>query len=194
MILNNEVFLPVSVSMLDMEKAVCEEDDFTIPLKRTVENQDRYDEAYCYLGKGSGFMFDIMESKLNLAIRLNSIGQLDFSISVDFVEFRTEDVPSDWLDTYQKKVSVVLLDEELVEVFPIVALLFESEPSIEDLRVQVADAIPTKHMKDTMLFSEEVTQKGYHSVWATQDFKKCILAFIEDIGTSNSLVKAYVFG
>lgn len=54
MILNNEVFLPISVGVLDMENAVEGEDSFTIPLRRTADNEKRYDEMYRYLGKGSG--------------------------------------------------------------------------------------------------------------------------------------------
>lgn len=193
MILNNEVFLPISANMLDMENVIATSDDCTIPLKRTSDNKKCYDEMYRYLGKGSGFMFDIMKSQLNLVVRLNSIGQFDFFVSADFTEFRIEEVDDDFLSNHREKMSVVLLDEELSKIFPVLSGLFGDEPSIEDLRLQVVDAIPKEHMQDTMLFSEEITQKGYNSVWVSQDFKRCVLAFIEDVGNKNGLVKAYIY-
>lgn len=194
MVLNNKVFLPISTNILDTENISEDENEFTIPLKRTPKNQDRYDEMYCYLGKHSGFLFDITESKLNLVVRLNAIEQLDFSVSADFVEFRVEEVPEYLLEKHREQMSVVLLDEELVEMFPIVSGLFENEPSIEDLRIQVTSSIPKEYMQNTMLFSEEITQKGYHCVWVTEDFKKCVIAFIRNCKNPNELVKAYVIG
>lgn len=193
MILNNEVFLPISANMLDMENVIATSDDCTIPLKRTSDNKKCYDNMYSYLSKGAGFMFDIMKSQLNLVVRLNSIGQFDFFVSADFTEFRIEEVDDDFLSNHREKMSVVLLDEELSKIFPVLSGLFGDEPSIEDLRLQVVDAIPKEHMQDTMLFSEEITQKGYNSVWVSQDFKRCVLAFIEDVGNKNGLVKAYIY-
>lgn len=144
--------------------------------------------------KALGFMFDIMESKLELVVRLNSISQLDFAVSADFKEFRVEEVSDCLLSKYHEKASVVLLDEELVEVFSVVSKLFTSEPSIEDLRIQVASVIPKEHVQGTMLFSEELVQGSYRSSWVSQDFKRCILALVEDCMIPNGLVKAYVFG
>lgn len=194
MVLNNEIFLPISVDMLDIDNVIATSDDFTIPLKRTHDNEKRYDNMYSYLGKGARFMFDTMKSKLNFVVRLNSIGQFDFALMADFKEFRFEEVDDDLLSYHREKMSVVLLDEELSKIFPVLSGLFGDEPDIEDLRLQVVDAIPKEHMRDTKLFAEEVTQKGYHSVWVTQDFKKCVLAFIENINNKQDVINVYTFG
>lgn len=193
MVLNNKVFLPISADMLDMDNVIATADDFTISLKSTPDNQKRYDYMYSCLGKDAGFTPEITESQLNLVVRLNSIGQFDFALMADFKEFRFEEVDDDLLSNHREKMSVVLLDEELSEIFSVMSGLFGDEPDIEDLRRQAAAAIPKEHMQDTMLFSEEVTQKGYRCVWITPDFEKCVLAFIDDVESKNGLVKVYVY-
>lgn len=197
MTLNNEVFLPISVDILDMDNVIEAEEGFIIPLKRTVKNQKRYDNMYNYIGKYSDFAVEITESKLSLAVRLNSIGQFAFSLSADFTDFtdfNIQDISDVSADEHYEEVYVVLHDEELEAIFPIISNLFDSEKlSIENLRLQVASAIPKKHMKDTMLFSEEIIQNAYHCVWVTEDFKKCVLASIEDIENKSGLVKVCVY-
>lgn len=191
MMQNSIICFPISADILDVEYTTQAEDATIIPIKLTDENKKRYDETYATLGENCGFLYDITCSKLNLIVKVNAIQQFEFYIGASYREFCIEDIPYEQLEKYDNQVSITLSCEELLAV----SVLFNADtPSIEDLRLQVSRAIPSEHMKDTMLFAEEETQRGYRSVWATEDFKKCVLAFIENVVDRGDVVKAFVFG
>lgn len=193
MILFQEILFPIAQDIFDMEHISQEEDKLIIPLKQTKDNQARYDDAYALIGENSGFLIDITYANLELIIKLNAIDQFDFLIGATYKEFHFEDVPDIQLDKYNTQFPISLSDDELISLSPILFELFDEHPLVENLRSQVARAIPQIHMKDTMLFSEELTQDGYRGAWVTKDFNRCVLAVVDDIGNKNGLVKAYVF-
>lgn len=193
MILLQELIFPIVRDIFDMEHISQEEDHVTIPLKQTQDNQVQYDNTYALLGESSGFLIDITYSQLNLGVKLNSVGQIAFTVSACYKEFCLDDIPDEQLETYKNQISVCLSDEELADIYPTLLKLFCDNTNIEDLRLQAAKSIPAKHMENKELFAEELTQAGYRCVWTSQDCKECVLASIEDCEDSGGIVKAYIF-
>lgn len=185
--------LLVAEDILKMDKVVKYEDTVSIPLTRIPNNQSEYDEFYSLMGEDSGFLNDITYANLTFNVKLNSINQFYFSVSANFKEFSLEDIPEYLLEKYNNQIQVCLSDEELEDIYHILFDLFYKDELIADMRLQVANSIPSEHLKGKKLFAEEVTNKGYRCVWTTPTVDKCVLGQVENINDNNGVVKAYIF-